>query len=208
MAHRISATVVNIFRFKLLCAWKTFLTVTQHTLTRVYELVVGVGFFNCRQSLAVSLLPFIMLSCFSIRMTFWFWLYEVTQTAPDDQRIFFFHSRLSGNDEVTVLEVSWPDGSSLTRTLQPGEMNSVVEIAYPKEGERSVLANDTQVRRTDPRHELWTPVISQSVSVNGFLSVSKAPQFLSGCHWFSSGGSSFTTKYQLKTVVASDTDEN
>ncbi|XP_041789139.1 cartilage acidic protein 1a isoform X2 [Chelmon rostratus] len=59
-----------------------------------------------------------------------------------------------GNDQVTVLEVSWPDGSSITRTLQPGEMNSVVEVAYPQEGETAVLANDTQVRRSDPRHEL------------------------------------------------------
>nr|APD79131.1 cartilage acidic protein 1b [Dicentrarchus labrax] len=49
-----------------------------------------------------------------------------------------------GNDEVTVLEVSWPDGSSITRTLQSGEMNSVVEVAYPKEGETFLLANDTQ----------------------------------------------------------------
>ncbi|XP_076584460.1 cartilage acidic protein 1a isoform X1 [Chaetodon auriga] len=49
-----------------------------------------------------------------------------------------------GNDEVKVLEVSWPDGSSFTRTLQPGEMNSVVEVAYPQQGERAALANDTQ----------------------------------------------------------------
>ncbi|XP_078147335.1 cartilage acidic protein 1a isoform X2 [Centroberyx gerrardi] len=59
-----------------------------------------------------------------------------------------------GGDEVTVLEVSWPDGSSMSRPLQPGEMNSVVEVAYPKEGGVSVLASDTQVRTTDPRHEL------------------------------------------------------
>uniref|UniRef100_A0A671TIA1 Cartilage acidic protein 1a n=1 Tax=Sparus aurata TaxID=8175 RepID=A0A671TIA1_SPAAU len=50
-----------------------------------------------------------------------------------------------GNDEVTVLEVSWPDGTSFTRSLQPGEMNTVVEVAYPKEGETTALANDTQV---------------------------------------------------------------
>ncbi|XP_040001885.1 cartilage acidic protein 1a isoform X2 [Xiphias gladius] len=49
-----------------------------------------------------------------------------------------------GDDEVTVLEVYWPDGSSTTRTLQPGEMNSVLEVAYPGEGEISALANDTQ----------------------------------------------------------------
>lgn len=49
-----------------------------------------------------------------------------------------------GNDVVTVLEVSWPDSSSITRTLQPGEMNSVVEVAYPKEGELAAVPNDTQ----------------------------------------------------------------
>ena len=83
---------------------------------------------------------------------------------------FFFYPCCSGNDEVTVLEVSWPDGTSLTRALQPGEMNSVVEVAYPKEGEAMVLANDTQVRRVDPRHELWTPVIFLSVSDNEIIS--------------------------------------
>lgn len=49
-----------------------------------------------------------------------------------------------GSDEVKVLEVSWPDGTSLSRALQPGEMNSVVEITHPRDGEMSVLTNDTQ----------------------------------------------------------------
>ncbi|XP_030589268.1 cartilage acidic protein 1a [Archocentrus centrarchus] len=49
-----------------------------------------------------------------------------------------------GNDEAKVLEVFWPDGSTFTRALQAGEMNSVLEVAYPKEGETTVLANDTQ----------------------------------------------------------------
>lgn len=52
----------------------------------------------------------------------------------------------TGSDEVKVLEVSWPDGSSITRILQPGEMNSVVEVAFPTEGETSALTNDTQVQ--------------------------------------------------------------
>lgn len=65
----------------------------------------------------------------------------------------YFCLRLKGDDEVTVLEVSWPDGSSLTRTLQAGEMNSVVEVAYPN-GEAAALANDTKVHRMDQRHEL------------------------------------------------------
>lgn len=47
---------------------------------------------------------------------------------------------------VTVLEVFWPDGRFYTRTLQPSEMNSVVEVAYPKEGDMAALSNDTQVR--------------------------------------------------------------
>lgn len=49
-----------------------------------------------------------------------------------------------GGDEVKVLEVSWPDATSLTRPLQPGEMNTVLEIAYPRDGAMSALANDTQ----------------------------------------------------------------
>lgn len=56
---------------------------------------------------------------------------------------------------MSVLQVYWPDGSSISRTLQPGEMNSVVEVAYPKDGEVTVVANDTQVvMQDDPRHEL------------------------------------------------------
>ncbi|XP_036803907.1 cartilage acidic protein 1 isoform X2 [Oncorhynchus mykiss] len=49
-----------------------------------------------------------------------------------------------GKDEVTVVEVYWPDGRSVARPLQPGDMNSVMEIGYPKEGEESVLNPDTQ----------------------------------------------------------------
>lgn len=49
-----------------------------------------------------------------------------------------------GNDHVTVLEVSWPDGSFYTRAVQPTEMNSVLEVTYPTEEGADVLANDTQ----------------------------------------------------------------
>lgn len=49
-----------------------------------------------------------------------------------------------GDDEVKIMEVSWPDGKAMTRAVQPGEMNSVVEIAYPRDGEMFVLSNDTQ----------------------------------------------------------------
>ncbi|KAM9819018.1 cartilage acidic protein 1-like isoform X1 [Syngnathus typhle] len=49
-----------------------------------------------------------------------------------------------GNDDVSVLEVSWPDGSVITRVLQAGEMKSVVEVAYPANTEMSTLGNDTE----------------------------------------------------------------
>ncbi|XP_072320115.1 cartilage acidic protein 1a isoform X2 [Eucyclogobius newberryi] len=49
-----------------------------------------------------------------------------------------------GGDEAKVLEVTWPDGTKMTRTLQPAEMNSVLEVAYPRDGATSVLANDTE----------------------------------------------------------------
>lgn len=49
-----------------------------------------------------------------------------------------------GTDVVSVLEVHWPDGSSITRVVQPTEMNTVLEIAYPSQGEMSTLANGTQ----------------------------------------------------------------
>uniref|UniRef100_A0A8C5D3Z0 Cartilage acidic protein 1-like n=1 Tax=Gouania willdenowi TaxID=441366 RepID=A0A8C5D3Z0_GOUWI len=61
-----------------------------------------------------------------------------------------------GSDEVKVLEVSWPDGTTFTRALQTGEMNSVVEISYPKEGEVTVLTSDTQVHRAHTQEELKT----------------------------------------------------
>ncbi|XP_019744837.1 cartilage acidic protein 1a isoform X1 [Hippocampus comes] len=49
-----------------------------------------------------------------------------------------------GNDDVSVLEVSWPDGSFITRVLQPAEMKSVVEVAYPRDAELPTLTNDTE----------------------------------------------------------------
>ncbi|CAN9509973.1 unnamed protein product [Ophioblennius macclurei] len=49
-----------------------------------------------------------------------------------------------GSDEVKVLQVSWPDGATYTRPLQPEEMNSVLEVPYPAEGEATALSNDTQ----------------------------------------------------------------
>ncbi|KAG8549263.1 hypothetical protein GDO81_021801 [Engystomops pustulosus] len=38
-----------------------------------------------------------------------------------------------GKDEASSLEVTWPDGKIFTRGIAEGEMNSVLEIAYPLE---------------------------------------------------------------------------
>ncbi|XP_066549433.1 cartilage acidic protein 1 isoform X2 [Amia ocellicauda] len=37
-----------------------------------------------------------------------------------------------GKDVVTRVEVYWPDGHSVARPLEAGEMNSLLEISYPK----------------------------------------------------------------------------
>ncbi|XP_062399004.1 cartilage acidic protein 1a [Sardina pilchardus] len=49
-----------------------------------------------------------------------------------------------GSDVVVSVEVHWPDGKSMARALQEGEMNSALEISYPKEGEQDVLTSDSQ----------------------------------------------------------------
>lgn len=49
-----------------------------------------------------------------------------------------------GTDEATSIEVYWPDGHSIVRTLESADMNTVIEIAYPNEGEESALTSDTQ----------------------------------------------------------------
>ncbi|XP_021330731.1 cartilage acidic protein 1a isoform X1 [Danio rerio] len=50
-----------------------------------------------------------------------------------------------GTDEATSIEVYWPDGRSIARPLESADMNTVIEIAYPNEGEESALTSDTQV---------------------------------------------------------------
>ncbi|XP_036403198.1 cartilage acidic protein 1 [Megalops cyprinoides] len=40
-----------------------------------------------------------------------------------------------GKDVATSVEVFWPDGRSVARPLEPSDMNSVLEIPYPKEEE-------------------------------------------------------------------------
>ena len=58
----------------------------------------------------------------------------------------------TGRDEVVSVEVYWPDGRSMARALQEGEMNSSLEITYPREGEQFVLTSDSQVRTHTHTH--------------------------------------------------------
>ncbi len=52
---------------------------------------------------------------------------------------------LSGTDEATSIEVFWPGGRSIARPLESADMNRVIEVAYPNEGEESALTSDAQV---------------------------------------------------------------
>lgn len=61
-----------------------------------------------------------------------------------------------------MLEVFWPDGRFYTRTLQPGEMNSVVEVTYPRGGDMAALPNGTQVG--PQTHQTCSSSLSVSLS--------------------------------------------
>lgn len=39
----------------------------------------------------------------------------------------------AGKDVATNVEVYWPDGRSVARPLEPTDINSVLEIRYPKD---------------------------------------------------------------------------
>ncbi|XP_043102840.1 cartilage acidic protein 1a [Puntigrus tetrazona] len=49
-----------------------------------------------------------------------------------------------GTDEACSIEVFWPDGRSIARPLESADMNTVIEVAYPNEGEESALTSDAQ----------------------------------------------------------------
>lgn len=39
----------------------------------------------------------------------------------------------SGKDVATSVEVYWPDGQSVARPLEPSEINTALEIDYPRD---------------------------------------------------------------------------
>ncbi|KAE8590667.1 hypothetical protein XENTR_v10018148 [Xenopus tropicalis] len=50
-----------------------------------------------------------------------------------------------GKDEASSLEVTWPDGKIFTRSVAEGEINSVLDIAYPHEDDTVTKPTDIEV---------------------------------------------------------------
>lgn len=42
----------------------------------------------------------------------------------------------TGRDEASSVEVTWPDGKMVSRSVASGEMNSVLEILYPRDEDK------------------------------------------------------------------------
>lgn len=42
----------------------------------------------------------------------------------------------TGRDEASSVEVTWPDGRMASRSVASGEMNSVLEILYPRDEDK------------------------------------------------------------------------
>ncbi|KAK1333568.1 hypothetical protein QTO34_005953 [Cnephaeus nilssonii] len=50
-------------------------------------------------------------------------------------------------DEASSVEVTWPDGKVASRNVASGEMNSVLEIPYPREEDRLQDPAPLEVRK-------------------------------------------------------------
>ena len=53
-----------------------------------------------------------------------------------------------GKDVATNVEVYWPDGRSVARPLEPSEMNSVMEIHYPRDDEEITPTVEIEVQQS------------------------------------------------------------
>ncbi|KPP68538.1 hypothetical protein Z043_112783, partial [Scleropages formosus] len=71
----------------------------------------------------------------------------------------------AGKDAATGVEVYWPDGGKVTRLLDVSDVNSVLEIPYPANGEDKQTTEETQVGNW----ELLGPLLH--LLSNGFLSI-------------------------------------
>lgn len=51
-----------------------------------------------------------------------------------------------GKDVATNVEVYWPDGHSVARPLEPSDVNTVLEIHYPREEEEVTPTVEIEVQ--------------------------------------------------------------
>ena len=51
-----------------------------------------------------------------------------------------------GKDVATNVEVYWPDGRSVARPLEPSDVNTVLEIHYPREEEEVTPTVEIEVQ--------------------------------------------------------------
>lgn len=58
-----------------------------------------------------------------------------------------FPSLPTGKDEASSVEVTWPDGKMASRNVASSEMNSVLEIPYPRDDDRPQDPGSLEVRR-------------------------------------------------------------
>lgn len=66
----------------------------------------------------------------------------------------FYRHRVSlcvppGKDVATNVEVYWPDGRSVARPLEPSDINSVLEIRYPKDEDEITPTAEIEVHCFD-----------------------------------------------------------
>lgn len=60
-----------------------------------------------------------------------------------------FLSVFPGKDVATNVEVYWPDGRSVARPLEPSDVNSVLEIRYPKDEDEITPTAEIEVHCFD-----------------------------------------------------------
>lgn len=63
---------------------------------------------------------------------------------------FAFHP--TGKDEASSVEVTWPDGKMASRSVASEEMNSVLEIPYPRDEDRLQDPAPLEVRKACGPH--------------------------------------------------------
>lgn len=63
-----------------------------------------------------------------------------------------FAFRPTGKDEASSVEVTWPDGKMASRSVASEEMNSVLEIPYPRDEDRLQDPAPLEVRKACGPH--------------------------------------------------------